>query len=51
MPPSPMAKTIVAVVQDTNDYSVTDAEVTIQGLDLTPKVQKPPPSARSMLAN
>lgn len=51
MPPSPMAKTIVAVVQDTDDCSVTDAEMTTQGLDLIPPLLKPPLSARSVLAN
>lgn len=51
MPPSPTAKTIVALVQDANDTSLTDAEGTMEGLDLRPTALKPPPSVRSVLAN
>lgn len=51
MPPSPMPKTVAALVQDTNDISLTDAEGTMEGLDLRPTALKPPASVRSVLAN
>lgn len=46
MSPNPIAKTIVAVITDTNDYSATGAEVTTYRLDLIPTLQKTPLSAK-----